>query len=150
MSVLQTLPVEQMKSIVSKLAAVKSRQDLEAALTIYHADGELLSPPVLSRAKGHAALRNSLATFFRFAPDYEVDLHGQAADGETLCSWGEIRFTPAYSFRGDPPNGKRIRTPVFILFRFRDEKVFWESFHFDLADVARQAGLPAEAFQHTG
>jgi predicted ester cyclase len=141
------LPLERMKAIVSELAAVKSRQDLEAALSIYHPNAILLSPPVRSHAQGHAELRNSLTSFFRFAPDYAVDLHGQAADGETLCSWGEIRFTPAYSFRGDKPNGKQIRTPVFILFRFRDDKVAWESFHFDLADVARQVGLPAEAFQ---
>lgn len=143
----QTLPVERMKAIVSELAKVKSRQDLEAALSIYHPDGVLLSPPVCSRAQGRAELRASLATFFRFAPDYAVDLHGQAADGDTLCSWGEIRFTPAYSFRGEKPNGRQIRTPVFILFRFRDDKVVWESFHFDLADMARQAGLAAEAFQ---
>ena len=141
------LPLERMKAIVSELAAVKSRQDLEAALQIYHPEAVLLSPPVSSRAQGRGELRNNLATFFRFAPDYAVDLHGQAADGDTLCSWGEIRFTPAYSFRGDQPNGKQIRTPVFILFRFRDDKVAWESFHFDLADVARQVGLPAEAFQ---
>lgn len=143
----KTLSLQRMKAIVSELAAVKSRQDLEGALAIYHPEGVLLSPPLGSRAQGRAELRNSLTAFFRFAPDYSVDLHGQAADGDALCAWGEIRFTPAYSFRGDKPNGKPSRTPVFILFRFRDDQVFWESFHFDLADVARQVGLPAEAFQ---
>lgn len=35
--------------------------------------------------------------------------------------------------------------PVFILFRFRDGRVGWESFHFDVAGVARQCGVEAAA-----
>lgn len=136
----------EMKAIVAELARVKSRQDSEAAMRIYHPEGVLAAPPLGSVAEGADALRRSVETFFKFAPDYAVDLTGQAADGETLCAWGEIRFTPAYSFNGDTPNGKQVRTPVFILFRFRDRRVVWESFHFDIADVARQAGLRAEAF----
>lgn len=135
-----------MKAIVAELARVKSRQDSEAAMQIYHPEGVLAAPPLGSLAQGADALRRSVETFFKFAPDYAVDLAGQAADGDTLCAWGEIRFTPAYAFNGAIPNGKQVRTPVFILFRFRDRKVIWESFHFDIADVARQAGLAAEAF----
>jgi hypothetical protein len=41
----------------------------------------------------------------------------------------------------------RFRTSVFILFCFHDEKVFWESIHFDLEYVARQAGRRADALQ---
>ena len=139
----------EMKRIVKELARVKSHQDVEAAMQIYHPGGVLAAPPLGSLAKGADELRRSVEAFFKFAPDYAVDLTGQAVDGDTLCAWGEIRFTPAYAFNGDKPNGKQVRTPAFILFSFRDRKVVWESFHFDIADVAHQAGLPAEAFRRS-
>ncbi|UFW46478.1 MULTISPECIES: nuclear transport factor 2 family protein [Bradyrhizobium] len=138
-----------MKEIVFELARVKSRQDVEAALAIYHPDGVLLAPPMNARSEGSAQLRKGLERFFQLAPDYAVQLDGLSADGDTLCGWGKIAFTPAFTFRGDKPNGSRIETPAFILFRFRDCKIIWESFHFDLADVARQAGVPAEAYHRT-
>ncbi|MBO4220855.1 steroid delta-isomerase [Bradyrhizobium neotropicale] len=142
-----TVTVDEMKRIVSELAAVKSKQDIEAALAIYHPEGVLQSPPMGARSQGADELRRGLEIFFKFAPDYSVQLTGQAADGDTLCSWGTISFTPAYTFRGAKPNGARVTTPVFILFRFKDRKIVWESFHFDLADVAHQAGVPAEAYR---
>lgn len=137
----------QMKSIVGELARVKGRQNVEAALAIYHPEGELVSPPMGSASNGADEIRKSLETFFRFAPDYSPKLSGMAADGDTLCAWGDISFTPTYTPRGDKPNGSSVTTPVFILFRFKDDRVAWESFHFDVADVARQAGVPAEAFR---
>ena len=143
------LSIEDMKQIVSELARVKSQQDVEAALAIYHLDGTLLSPPMGACSNGAAELRRGLEIFFKFAPDYTVELEGQAADGGTLCSWGTISFTPTYSFRGDKPNGARVTTPVFILFRFKDRRIIWEAFHFDLADVARQAEVPAEAYRRS-
>jgi predicted ester cyclase len=136
-----------MKSIVNELARVKGEQNIEAALAIYHHEGELLSPSMGSTSKGADEIRKSLEVFFRFAPDYLPDLSGMAVDDDTLCAWGNISFTPTYTPRGDKPNGSRVTTPVFILFRFRDDRVAWESFHFDVADVARQAGVPAEAFR---
>lgn len=136
-----------MKEIVTELAAVKSRQDIDAALRIYHPDAELLSPPMGTRYQGEQALREGLVRFFRFAPDYQVRVASMAVEGDTLCAWGEIAFSPTYSRRGRLEHIRMIRTPVFILFRFCDEQVIWESFHFDLADLARQAGVPAEWFQ---
>lgn len=141
------LSAAEMKQIVSELARVKSEQDIEAALAIYHPEGILQSPPMGARSHGADELRRGLEIFFKFAPDYSVELTGQAADGDTLCSWGTISFTPAYTFREAKPNGARVTTPVFILFRFKDRKIAWESFHFDLADVAHQAGVPAEAYR---
>ncbi|GEC57151.1 putative ester cyclase [Bradyrhizobium japonicum] len=144
-----TPTIDEMKRIVSELARVKSEQDIEAALAIYHPEGILQSPPMGARSRGADELRRSLEIFFKFAPDYSVQLTGQAADGDTLCSWGTISFTPAYTFRGEKPNGARVTTPVFILFRFKDRKIVWESFHFDLADVAHQASVPAEAYRRS-
>lgn len=134
------------KAIVSNLASVKSRQDVKAALEIYHRDATLLCPPWQSCAQGRDQIEKSLVSFFRLVPDYVVELAGYAMAGDTLCSWGTIRMTLSATPRGDTPNGRKASTPVFILFRFGEGQVIWESFHFDLADVARQSGVPAEAF----
>jgi predicted ester cyclase len=138
--------VDSAMAIVSNLASVKSRQDINAALEIYHRDATLLCPPWQSRAQGRAQVEKSLISFFSLVPDYVVELADHAMAGNTLCSWGTIRMTLSATPRGDTPNGRKVSTPVFILFRFRDGQVIWESFHFDLADVARQSGVSAEAF----
>lgn len=131
-------------AIVGRLAEAKSRQDVEAALAIYHPDAVLESPSLDSRAQG-GGLADALEGWFAFAPDYSVRLDGHGLDGDTLCSWGEISFTPAFAGSG-VPDGARATTPVFILFRFAEGRVHWESFHFDIASVARQCGLAAEDF----
>jgi hypothetical protein len=62
------------KAILAKLASVKSRQDLGAALDIDHRDAVLLCPPWQSQAHGHAQVEESLLSLFRLAPDCAVDL----------------------------------------------------------------------------
>ena len=133
--------------LVEQLADVKSRQLVDDALDIYHPDGVLLCPPFGSRAHGTDELHRSLTVFFAMMPDYSVTLTGYGMDGTTLCAWGSIAMTLARTFTGEAPNGQRVETPVFILFRFRDGKVAWESFHFDLGDVARQSGVPASSLE---
>jgi predicted ester cyclase len=133
--------------IVEQLADAKSRQLVDRAMGIYHPDGVLLCPPFRARAHGAAELRRSLSGFFAMMPDYSVTLTGYGMDGTTLCAWGTIAMTLAHTFTGDTPNGQRVETPVFILFRFRDGKVVWESFHFDLADVARQSGVSTTSLE---
>lgn len=140
------LDAASMRSLVTELSRAKSRQDIDSAMRAYHPEAELLCPPFQSRRVGQLAILHGTRNFFAFAPDYASDLSGMANFNETLCAWGEIRFTPAFTFRGERPNGKTVRSPVFILFRFREGRIVWESFHFDLADVARQAGVPMEAF----
>jgi predicted ester cyclase len=134
------------KAIVSELAFVKSRQDIKAALEIYHKDATLLCPPWQSSSQGRAQIEKKLVGFFRLVPDYAVELTGYAMAGDTLCTWGTIQMALSTTPRGDKPNGRKVSTPVFILFRFSEGQVIWESFHFDLADVARQSEVSAEAF----
>lgn len=134
-------------AIVERLAAVKSRQSVDEAVDIYHRDGVLLCPPFQSEARGHDEIRTSLERFFALLPDYAVDLDGYGLDGERLAAWGTIRFTLQRTFDGTEPNGRRVATPVFILFEFRDGRVVWESFHFDLADAARQSNVPTASLE---
>lgn len=134
------------KTQVAKLAEVKTRRDIEGALLIYHEDATLLCPPLSSISRGREQLRRGLEAFYALVPDYGVTLTNYAASNDTLCAWGSISLTLTKTFRGDPPNGRRVSTPVFILFRFQDERIAWESFHFDLGDVARQSGVSSAAF----
>lgn len=130
--------------IVARLAEAKSRQDAAAAMRVYHPDGVLESPSLGTRYEG-AEIAGALAGWFAFAPDYRVRVDGHGADGPTLCCWGEISFTPAFTVGGAVPNGRTATVPVFMLFRFLDGQVVWESFHFDVAGVARQCGVEASA-----
>ncbi|WP_280702335.1 nuclear transport factor 2 family protein [Kitasatospora sp. GP82] len=128
--------------IVRRLAAVKSRQDVQAAMAIYHPEAVLESPTLGSRYEG-PAITKALENWFAFAPDYRVDLDGHALDGRTLCCWGHISLTPAFTAGGAVPNGESARVNAFILFHFREGQVLWESFHFDVAALARQCGVAA-------
>ncbi|WP_068280562.1 nuclear transport factor 2 family protein [Aldersonia kunmingensis] len=130
--------------IVRRLAQAKSRQDVAGAMAIYHPDVVLESPPLGTRSVGEE-VKGAIEGWFAFAPDYEVRVDGHGLDGDTLCCWGEISLTPAFTWNGAVPNGNRATVPVFMLFRFRDDRIAYESFHFDVAGVARQCGVDASS-----
>lgn len=138
------LTVTDAKAIVDRLARAKSAQDIDAAMAIYHPDAVLESPPLGTHYIGDQ-VRGAITGWFAFAPDYHVEIVGSALDGQTLCCWGTITFTPAHTAAGQIPNGNRVCVPVFMLFQFRDGRVSWESFHFDVASAAQQCGVDAKA-----
>lgn len=135
-----------MAAIVDALAKAKSRQDVGAAMVVYHPRCVLEAPPFGSRHEGSEQIRPALEGFFARFPDYAVTLDGQAVSGDTLAAWGSIHLTLTGQPGGQTPNGKRATVPVFILFRFRDGRVVWESFNFDLASLCRQSGVSLDAF----
>ncbi|MFF0816715.1 nuclear transport factor 2 family protein [Rhodococcus sp. NPDC003318] len=130
--------------MVERLARAKSRQDVVAAMAVYHPDAVLESPPLGTRYVG-PDVRSAVEGWFAFAPDYEVRVDGHGMDRGVLCCWGEISLTPAFTWAGVAPNGRRATVPVFMLFRFQDGRVSYESFNFDVAGVARQCGVEASA-----
>ncbi|SEM25637.1 nuclear transport factor 2 family protein [Rhodococcus maanshanensis] len=140
----QAISVNSAIQVVERLAHAKSRQDAVAAMAIYHPEAVLESPPLGTRSVG-PEVRGAIEGWFAFAPDYEVRVDGHGMDGETLCCWGEISLTPAFTWTGAVPNGRRATVPVFMLFRFEGGRVSYESFHFDVAGVARQCGVDASA-----
>ncbi|MFC7450927.1 nuclear transport factor 2 family protein [Rhodococcus daqingensis] len=140
----QAISVSRAIQVVEGLAHAKSRQDAAGAMAIYHPEAVLESPPLGTRSVG-PEVKWAIEGWFAFAPDYEVRVDGHAMDGDTLCCWGEISLTPAFTWTGAVPNGRRATVPVFMLFRFEDDRVSYESFHFDVAGVARQCGVDASA-----
>lgn len=135
----------EMARLVEALAVAKSRQDVEAAMEIYHPNGVLEAPSLTSMHEGGAQIRAALEGFFKRFPDYAVDLDSSAVSDDTLITWGTIHMTLSGRPGGQSPNGKRASLPVFILFRFADNRVVWESFNFDLATLCRQSGVTPDA-----
>lgn len=136
----------EMVRLVAALADVKSRQDVEAAMAIYHPGGLVEAPPLGARCESAAQIRSGLKGFFAMFPDYSVELENQAISGDTLIAWGSVHLTLTRTPSGQTPSGKRATLPVFILFGFRDGRISFESFHFDLASLCRQSGVTLEAF----
>lgn len=140
----QSMSAADAMEIVGRLADAKSRQDVAATMAIYHPDAVLEAPPLGTRHVG-PEVEQAIVGWFAFAPDYKVHVEGHGMDGETLCCWGRISFTPAFTWSGVTPNAERATVPAFMLFRFDDGQVSHESFHFDVAGVARQCGVDAAA-----
>ncbi|MQY27477.1 hypothetical protein NRB56_30600 [Nocardia sp. RB56] len=138
-----------MFELAQALATAKSRQDVPAALALFHPDMELVTPAFGTTARGLAENERALRRFFASFPDYHVELSGHADDGATLVCWGTARMTMTGNRFGVIPNGRRAEIAVFITFTFADDRIAGESFHFDLADLCAQSGVSTDAVRHT-
>lgn len=141
---IQKYSLREMRAIATNLATVKSKQDIEGAMQIYHPNAVLEAPSLNSVATGKLELEGQLGLFFALFPDYEAIIEDSAASGDTMVGWGRIRMTLTGEFDGAKPNGKRADLPVFMLFKFEDGRVLYESFNFDFADLCRQSGISPE------
>ncbi|BDU00871.1 hypothetical protein IFM12276_38990 [Nocardia sputorum] len=134
-----------MMDLATELAVVKSRQDVTAALRLMHDEMVLEAPAFGTVARGLDANEAALRTFFASFPDYDVQLGGNAADGETLACWGTVRMTMTGNRFGVEPNGRRAELPVFLRFAFADGLIAGEYFHFDLSELCAQSGVSTDA-----
>jgi len=134
--------------LVTELAVAKSRQDLPAAMRLFHRDMLLKCPPFGTIARGLPENETALRRFFASFPDYHVTLAGHAADAEGLVCWGTGRMTMTGKRFGVVPNGGRAELPVFLRFTFADDLIASELFFFDLAELCAQSGVSADAVRH--
>ncbi|UAK31825.1 MULTISPECIES: ester cyclase [Nocardia] len=134
-----------MMALATELAMVKSRQDVPAALRLMHPEMILEAPAFGTVARGLRDNEVALQTFFASFPDYDIELGGRAADGETLVCWGTARMTMAHNRFGVEPNGRRAELPVFLRFAFADRLIAEEYFHIDLAELCAQSGVSTDA-----
>lgn len=142
------LDTARMFELVSALAEAKGRQDVPAALAVCHDDMTLDSPPFGSVARGLAENERALIGFFALFPDYGVEVHGYAGDGQNLSVWGLVRMTMAGERFGLASNGRRTEVPVAMQFTFKDDKVLSERFLLDLATVCDQSGVSTDLFRN--
>jgi predicted ester cyclase len=133
-------------TLVRQLMIAKRNHDIDGLLAIYTPDCVLEQPSLGVRSIGHAAIRPGLELFARHFPDYRRSFDGVGEDGDTLCSWGNARFTLAGSLNGHVPNGREVEIMTFVLFRFSGNRISYEGHFWDLASICRQSGIPVEAF----
>ncbi|WKX68832.1 ester cyclase [Streptomyces sp. XD-27] len=138
-----------MFELAQALAVAKRRQDVPASLRLFHPDVVLETPAFGTTARGLAENERALRRFFASFPDYDVDLHGHASDGDTLVCWGTARLTMTGNRFGVRPNGKRAEIPVFLQFTFKDDVIAGERFFFDLATLCAQSGVSTDAVRRT-
>jgi predicted ester cyclase len=134
-----------MFELAQALAVAKSRQDVPAALEVLHPDMLLETPAFGTAARGLAENEKVLRRFFASFPDYDVVLHGHAANDDTLVCWGTVRMTMTGDRFGVRPNGRRAELPVFIQFSFKDDLIAHERFYFDLSALCAQSGISTDA-----
>jgi predicted ester cyclase len=139
----ETMTSNSMMDLAQALAAAKSRQDIPAAMKLFHKD-MLLESSFGTSARGLAANKAALETFFTNFPDYNVILEGHASNGETLVCWGIAQMTMTGGRFGAVPNGRRAELPVFIQFSFKDGLIASERFFFDLSELCAQSGVPTD------
>jgi len=137
-----------MFGLTNALAAAKSRQDLPAAMKLFHPDMLLETPAFGTKARGLAENEAALARFFVSFPDYDVALDGHAGNGETLICWGTARMTMTGDRFGVTPNGRRAVLPVVIQFGFKDGLIARERFIFDLFELCAQSGVSTDAVRN--
>ena len=116
-----------MKACVQALALAKSRQDIPAALNIYHQDATLVTIGLNAQARGRTAIENQLALFFTLFPDYQIDITQIACNENWLLATGIVQLTPFIS--GQTHN--TIRQPVALGFQFKDSLIYHEDFYLD-------------------
>ncbi|MFH0520959.1 ester cyclase [Streptomyces sp. M41] len=135
---------QRMLELAYALAVAKSRQDIPAALRLFHPDMVLETPAFGTRARGLAENEKALQRFFASFPDYGVALRGHASNGDTLVCWGTARLTMTGNRFGVVPNGEPAEIPVFIQFTFKDNLIAGERFFFDLATLCARSGVSTD------
>ena len=139
------MDTEQMYELVCALGAAKSKQDVEQAVSVQHEEMILRTPAFGSVATGKNENVSALNIFFTWFPDYEVEIHGHAGDGQQLSVWGRVRMTWSEQFLGVSPNGHRVDLPVFMQFTFKENLIASELFFFDLSELCAQSGVSTDA-----
>jgi predicted ester cyclase len=139
------LLAEEKLQLAAGLGEAKGRQNVDDALRFMHDEMVLTSPAWGTVARGKAQNAETLRRFFRDFPDYSVSLDGHVADDRHLVCWGVIRMTMAPGAYGLQANGRRIETPAFLRFTFKDGLIASEYFMVDLSAICAQSGVSADA-----
>jgi hypothetical protein len=129
-----------MLALSAELARVKSKQNIPAALAIYHPEIELISPGFDSVSCGSEEVEASLKIFFRLFPDYQVTLANYAFNDSTMLARGQVSVTPWLPDRTCP----KVSVPVFLEFQFKDERISKETFFLDVGLICKRADIAPE------
>ncbi len=90
--------------------------------------------------RGPDGVRSWVTAFRTAFPDISDLVQEQVAEGDVVVTRVECVGTQLGPFRGLPPSGKRATFTAIGIDRFRGEKIFERSAHFDIVDLMRQLG----------
>ncbi len=126
-----------MRGIVDTLASVKSQQDIQGALNIYHPLAKLVTVGLNAEAKGTLEIEQQLNVFYKLFPDYHVEFTHIACNEKVLLATGNIYATPTL------PNQQciAVKQPACFSFEFKDNKIYREVFYFDFSQLCNKAGI---------
>lgn len=131
-----------MRQCVLDLANVKSKQDINAAVGIYHCDAKLISVGLNVEANGSEEIRQQLSIFLNLFPDYCVEISQIACNESTLLATGFAQLTPSIPGQKCPT----IKQPVAFEFAFRDQKIVRETFYLDFGQICEKSNISPDQF----
>lgn len=135
-----TMNKKDMIACVTALAQAKSKQNIAAALEVYHRDVEMITPAFKAHARGREETGRQLRYFFHLFPDYAVTVTSYTKAADTLLAHGIVKVTP------NTASGTALTAEVSVAmaFEFRDDTISKETFNIDLQLVAVMAGIPPD------
>jgi predicted ester cyclase len=136
---------EEIRAVLHAYADAKARHDVEAIVALRHEDCFDEAVPLGTRIEGRDAVGEYFRAFFAAVPDYRADFDGEAIGEDSAVVWGRWRGTIRGSFMGIDVDGScPLEVPVAFVCTFRDGLVVGDSYYFDAATLAEQAGVQLE------
>jgi len=126
-----------MKTLVGDLARVKSKQDIQGALEIYHPQAELVTVGLNAQAHGLLEIEQQLNIFFKIFPDYQVNITQIACNEQALLATGNVYFTPSLL---DQP-GKAVEQTTAFSFEFKENRISKEVFFLDFGQLCKKNNI---------
>lgn len=132
--------------VLGAYAEAKNRHDVERILELCHEQCYYETAGLGLRMEGKEALRAFYTALFSTLPDYYGEFDGTAYTDDTAVVWGRFGGTTAGSFLGlDAEPGLKIEVPVTFVCTFRDGLLASDTGYFNVAALAEQAGVGAQA-----
>jgi carboxymethylenebutenolidase len=122
-------------------------RDVESTLATMVEDAHVIHVPVLTGARGKAALRNFYAGQFipSMPPDTTLTLISRTVGQDQLVDEMIFAFTHTqempWMLPGIAPTHRRVEIPLVAIVGFRGSKLAHEHIYWDQASVLKQIGL---------
>jgi ketosteroid isomerase-like protein len=115
-----------------RYADAKQRHDLDAIVALRTEDCFDHNVPLDQRIEGREGIRAYFERFFAAMRDYAAHFDGEAIGDDAAVVWGRWTGTLA---------GRKLEIPCAFVCTFRDDLLVSDSYYYDAATLARQAGI---------
>jgi ketosteroid isomerase-like protein len=118
-----------------RYADAKQRHDVEAIVGLRTDDCFDYNLPLDQRIEGRDGVRAYFEQLFEALPDYAADFDGEAFGDDVAVVWG--RWTATLGDRA-------LEVPCTFVCTFRDGLVVGDTYYYDAATLAAQAGVSVD------